>query len=93
MEKKSKRQLEELYKRKHRFEQDILAHLKTHGPQPYDSLYVMFDIRRNAEIEIITHELNHWKLIEIGKDSSKTVSLSPAGLARLEELNHPSLKT
>jgi hypothetical protein len=67
--------------------------LKAHGPQPYDALYVMFYAYRNAEIQTILYDLNLWNLIEIGKDASRTGSITRAGLAQLEEdENPPKLK-
>jgi hypothetical protein len=89
MEKKSKQQQEEWYKRKRGFEQEVLAHLKAHGPQPYDGLYVMCYAVRNAEIQTVLYELNLWSLIEIGKDSFRTVSITAASLARLDEDQKP----
>jgi hypothetical protein len=76
---------EELTKRHNRFEQEALAYLKEHGPQPYDGFYVLFDRHRTAEIKSVLDEFRQGKLIEIGKDSHQMDSITAFGLTRLEE--------
>lgn len=71
------------------FEQEILAHLHAHGPQPYDALYILLYALRTVQRQIILYELHLWNLIEIAKDTPRTVSITAAGLARLAELNPP----
>ncbi len=76
--------LEEKPRTRHKFEQEVLAYLKEHGPQPYNGLYVLFDRHRTTEIQSVSHGLNQGKLIQIGKDSYQMVSLTANGLKRLE---------
>ena len=61
----------------------VLVHLKEHGPQPYDVLYVRFDPSRTPEMEAVLHELIQWKFIDRAKDSDMTVSITASGIARL----------
>ena len=89
MEKKTIQQVEEAYRSRRRFEQIVLMYLKMHGPQPYDGLYALFDPYRTDEIRTILYELNLWESIETGKDASRTVSITPAGLKRLDEDQKP----
>jgi hypothetical protein len=77
--------LEEKPRKRHKFEQEVLAYLKEHGPQPYNGLYVLFDRHSTAEIQSISHGLKQGKLIQIGEDSYQMVSLTASGLKRLEE--------
>jgi len=77
--------LEEKPRKRHKFEQEVLAYLKEHGPQPYNGLYILFDRHRTTEIQSVAHGLKQGKLIQIGKDSYQTVSLTSSGLERLEE--------
>jgi hypothetical protein len=93
LEKNDRQTLEEKLRKRHKFEQVVLAYLKEHGPQPYNGLYILFDRHRNAEIQSVSHGLNQGKLIQIGKDSYQMVSLTASGLKRLEEtsqlVSHP----
>jgi hypothetical protein len=82
-------QVEEAHRSRRRFEQIVLMYLKMHGSQPYDVLYALFDPYRTDEIRTILYELNLWELIEIGKDASRTVSIPPSGLKRLDEDQKP----
>ena len=77
--------LEEKPRKRHKFEQEVLAYLKEHGPQPYNGLYILFDRHRTAEIQSVSHGLKQGKLIQIGQDSYQMVSLTASGLERLEE--------
>ena len=83
--KNDRQQPEEESRKKHKFERELLAYLKEHGPQPYGGLYVLFDRHRTAEIQSVSHGLRQGKLIQIGKDSYQMVSLTPSGLKRLDE--------
>ena len=76
--------LEEKPRKRHKFEQEVLAYLKEHGPQPYNGLYVLIDRHRTAEIQSVSHGLKQGKLIQIGMDSVQMVSLTASGLKRLE---------
>jgi hypothetical protein len=75
---------EEKPRKRHKFEQEVLAYLKEHGPQPYNGLFVLFDRHRTAEIQFVSHGLTQGKLIQIGQDSVQMVSLTASGLKRLE---------
>jgi hypothetical protein len=85
MGKTNDRQNLEDTKRHNKFEQEALAYVKEHGPQPYNGFFILFDHHRTAEITAILHELRQGKLLEIGKDSYEMVSITASGLKRLEE--------
>ena len=72
-------------RKRRKFEQEVLAYLKEHGPQPYNGLYILFDRHRTAEIQSVSHGLNQGKLIQIGQDSYQMVSLTASGLKRLTQ--------
>lgn len=59
----------------------VLDHLKEHGPQNYDGLYVLFDLDRSANIAPALQDLREWESIEVGKDNIVTITAS--GLKRL----------
>ena len=65
------------------FQRAVLAYLKEHGPQPYDVLYVHFDLSCTAEIKSVLQELIQWRFIDRAKDSDMTVSITASGIARL----------
>jgi Zn-dependent M32 family carboxypeptidase len=71
------------FNRSREFQREILAYLKDHGPQPYDTLYAHFDPNRTAEIEAVFRELIQWKFIERRMDSDMMVSITTAGITRL----------
>ena len=74
---------DQTFSRSREIQRAILAYLKEYGPQPYDALSAHFDPARTPEMQTVLDELIQWKFIEKGTDSSMTVSITVAGIARL----------
>ena len=48
-----------------RLQQRVVDHLKTHGPQPWDTLVVELNQSRTGHIHTALKELQRWKTIKL----------------------------
>ena len=72
-------------KQKWMLQQEVLAHLKEHGPRKWEMLYVHFDQKRTSDVAPALQDLQAWEYIEVGKDNNRMVTITASGLKRLEE--------
>ncbi len=81
MTKSGKQKQREASQRKEDFINRVLTHLRDHGPQDYNILFVHFDTRRTAEVGPVLQEILNWELAN--KNEKGYLQITNAGLTRL----------
>ncbi len=81
MTKSGKQKQREASQRKEDFINRVLTHLRDHGPQDYNKLFVHFDTRRTAEVGPVLQEILHSELAI--KNEKGDLQITNVGLSRL----------
>ena len=84
MAKPKQNEAEKAYHRKEECINRILAHLRDHGPEDYNRLYVMFDPHQTAPIREVVKDIIACQYAK--NNGKRRLELTPLGLSRLKNL-------